>query len=388
MRDVAAIATGWSPVARRSIRSIAGLTLSACEAALAQVGLTWKDVDGLATYPSTAGSGGNQPGVDMVGVELIARAARMQHLRWFASLDRGMVSGSFAAAVNAIATGQCDVALVFKAMHTPERPYGEVQAAEPDALNEFTLPYGVARGSVAEFAMPYGAYLERYGRAREEFAPFIVQNRANAAGNPRAVFYQRPITVSDYVDDRVIATPLSMLDCDMPVDGAVAVLLATREVAAEVCARPAYVLGHATMGMQFDHAPLMVLDDLQANARWLTRLALDNAKVKTADLDRLSLYDGYSYFVLLWLEALGVCGVGEALDYLADGVSAPGGQLPLNTGGGALGIGRLHGMPQLAEAVEHIIQPEGVDVTLAHAGSPVHGGAMFVFGSPATLSTR
>jgi acetyl-CoA acetyltransferase len=66
-------------------------------------------------------------------------------------------------------------------------------------------------------------------------------------------------------------------------------------------------------------------------------------------VDVLGLYDGFSIFVPLWLEALGFCGHGEAKDFIADGHTAPGGRYPVNTGGGQLSGGRLHGFGLLHE---------------------------------------
>jgi acetyl-CoA acetyltransferase len=100
-------------------------------------------------------------------------------------------------------------------------------------------------------------------------------------------------------------------------------------------------------------------------------------------MENLNLYDGFSYFVPLQLEAFGFCGEGEAFDFLQDGETKIGGRFPLNTSGGALGMGRLHGTPQLIEAVRQLQGRCGerqVDcsTSFVHTGSPQGGSGAVV----------
>ena len=386
---VAVVGTGWSEISRRSNRTLAELTIEACSNAIEDAGLTWDQIDGLATYPSSAGAGGSIEGIDSLGIEYLAQTLGLRELKWYVSLDRGTIGAVLGAAINAVAVGLCDYAVVWKAMHTPPTAYGLFSTEVARGETQFRAPYGVGGpynaggGAVAEFAFPYSQYLARHKRTREEMAPYIVQNRANAAENDQAVFAGRPISISDYLKAPLLCDPLSLLDCDMPVDGGGALVLARAELANYLRPDAAFVEGHAAAGIHFLRTPVIDWDDMTFNAHRLGQLALENSEIRISDVGSLSLYDGFSYFIPLWLEALGICEPGGAFDWIEAGHGAASAELPINVSGGNLGMGRLHGMPQLIEAVRHV-QNRGVpkvNKALASVGSPVHGGAVFVFGS-------
>lgn len=387
---VVVLGTAFSTVSRQPGAPLSALTVDACTKAIEASGLTWKDIDGIATYPSTAGSGGTVEGVDTVGVGYLAQLLGLRDLRWYASLNRGTISAVLGAAINAVAVGQCDYAVVWKAMHVPRAAFGAQQAGPVASDDQFTAPYGLAGGVVPLFALPYSEYIARYGATREHMATYIVANRANAAINPEAIFYGRPITRAQYLQDRMISEPLSLLDCDMPVDGCGAMVLTRAELASDLPCPPAYVVGHAIGGIPFVRAPMMRWDDWFENACHLADLLWTQTGMSARDVDMASLYDGFSWFVYCWLEALGFCAPGEAFEFVQDGRVGLAGEIPVNTSGGALGMGRLHGMPQLIEAVRQVQglcgprQVAGAEITIAHAGSAVHGGTIVMFGRSPT----
>ena len=111
--------------------------------------------------------------------------------------------------------------------------------------------------------------------------------------------------------------------------------------------------------------------------------------LSAADIDMVHTYDGFSWFVYPWLEAFGFCGEGEAYEYIQGGRIELGSRCPINTSGGALGMGRLHGAPQLIECVRQLQgrcgprQVQGARRTLAQVGSPQHGSAAIVFSKDA-----
>jgi acetyl-CoA acetyltransferase len=182
----------------------------------------------------------------------------------------------------------------------------------------------------------------------------------------------------------MVSEPLSMLDCDMAVDGCGAVVVTTAERARDLPVTPAYVTGCASLGVGYHNAPVLTLENFTNSARILADAVWRNSGMGPSDIDQLNLYDGFSYFPLLWLEAFGFCGEGEAADFIQDGRVALGGTHPLNTSGGALGMGRLHGTPQLIEGVRQIQgrcgprQLEHCEATLVQAGSALHGSGALV----------
>jgi len=155
--------------------------------------------------------------------------------------------------------------------------------------------------------------------------------------------------MGDYYAGRMISSPLGLFDCDVPIDGA-SVFIVSAPEAARDCARPPLwieAMGAALRGPETwdQRADLTTMGAHDAAADlWL------RTDAKPADLDILALYDGFSIFVPLWLEAMGMCGHGEAKDFIAEGNIGPGGRYPVNTGGGQLSGGRLHAFGLIHEA--------------------------------------
>jgi acetyl-CoA acetyltransferase len=179
-----------------------------------------------------------------------------------------------------------------------------------------------------------------YGTTKEQLGALAVNSRQFAAMNPLAVF-REPITLEDYLTARPISDPFGLLDCDVPVDGSVAFVISPVASAADVPhpVRIAAMGGSDGAGGwdQRPDYPKMASVDAAAEMWAGTDLRPD-------DVDLAELYDGFTFISLAWLEALGFCADGEAGPFVADpGRIALGGRLPLNTYGGQLSAGRLHG---------------------------------------------
>jgi acetyl-CoA acetyltransferase len=211
------------------------------------------------------------------------------------------------------------------------------------------LPF--AAYSAANWLALYAArYAHEYGLTREQLAQIPLSVRRNAALNPAAV-YRDPLTLDDYLAARMISTPFCLYDCDVPVDGSTAVIVSAAETAADA-PRPAVrfeAMGSAIRGRpswdQWDDITTMACRDAAAHLWSRTELT-------PADVDTAQLYDGFSFLTVAWLEAFGFCGRGEAGDYLNGGKRIGlDGELPLNTSGGQLSAGRLHGFGHLHESV-------------------------------------
>lgn len=376
-RRVVVSGTGYSRIARHADEPIGLLAVDAALRALDEAGLTADDVDGLANFPAAGhASAGSVDGIDYVGTGYLAGALPARNLRWQASVQPGDFISSMIAAMHAIAAGTCEVVLVWRAMHNPRsRPYGQVAGPAAVGEYEFTAPYGVG-DALSRYAMPYSRYLSKYGASREQMATFVVNNRRNAALNPDAVFYRRPVTVEDYLGARMIVEPFSILDCDMPVDGAGAVVLTTEANAQSARYPAAHLSGHATLGVARGIPANTILEDHQQAAAQGAAALWSTSTLTPADVDSANLYDGFSYFTYLYLEALGFCGEGEAAGFIQDGRIAVDGKLPLNTSGGSLGMGRVHGPPQVIESVRQLQgrcgerQISRPDVILAVTGQP------------------
>jgi acetyl-CoA acetyltransferase len=381
---VAAVGVGLSTIYRRAPVPLMALALEACQRALADAGLTPDQIDGLATYPALPVQGaGSRDGEDIVSVFAMRRALGVPNLSWWMMNQTGGLLQPLLDAVSALAAGLCRYVLLWRALHNPTGRYGVFQARTASGEAQFKAPYGFAN-AVQDFAVPYQRYMARYGATRAHMATFIVQNRQNANRIPYAYWCNTPLSREDYLNAPYVAEPLSLLDCDLPVDGCGAVVLTTAERARDLPQPPAYVLGGA-QSLPPHNTYINSLENIYEGGRALARALWEGAGLTARDIGAPQLYDGFSPLVYYWLEVLGFCGEGEAFAFIQDGRIAPDGELPLNSGSGNLGLGRLHGFPHLLEAILQAAGragdrqlPRG-QLSLATATTPSFAGAV-IFG--------
>jgi acetyl-CoA acetyltransferase len=213
---------------------------------------------------------------------------------------------------------------------------------------QWTIPFG-AVSAANWLALVAQRRFHEFGLTREQLAQIPLNGRRNAGLNPKAV-YRDPLTLEDYLAARMISTPLCLFDCDAPCDGSTAVVVSHRDFAPDAAHQVAHVnaIGTALRGRpswdQFDDMTQMAARDAGASMWERTDLTPD-------DVEIAQLYDGFSILPLVWLEALGFCGRGESGAFVEGGerISLEG-SLPLNTAGGQLSGGRLHGFGLLHEA--------------------------------------
>jgi acetyl-CoA acetyltransferase len=346
---------GQSQVGRRIYRDPLDLTVEAALAAIADAGLDRSDIDGVSTYP---GAMAVPPGFSGVGVTEIQDALRLE-LDWFTGgVELPGQLGSVANAVAAVATGLADHVLCFRtvweASAQGDRSRASVTSGggggdfRATGFMQWTLPFGAA--SAANWiGMMAQRHMHEFGTTREQLAQIALNSRANAARNPNAI-YRDPMTLDDYLEARLVSWPLGLYDCDVPADGSTAVIVSRADSAPDLRRTPIRIeaMGTALHDRpswdQFDDLTTMALRDASA-------MMWDRTDLTVADVDVAELYDGFSFIALCWLEALGFCPKGEGGPYLAAGrPMAAGGSLPLNTNGGQLSGGRLHGYGFLHEA--------------------------------------
>jgi acetyl-CoA acetyltransferase len=376
MKGQTAIAgIGATEFSKESGRSELQLAAEACLAALADAGLTSADVDGLVTFTADASS------------EIaVARELGTPGLRFFSRVDYGggAACGTVAHAAMAVATGQAEVVVCYRAFNERSgHRFGQANksggAANSTSL-EFAwhLPYGFATPA-AWVAMQAQRYAHVYGATSEDFGRVAVAMRRHAATNPKAWFYQRPITLEEHQASRWVVEPLHLLDCCQESDGGVAIVVTSAERARSL-ARPPVLIQAAAQGsgpnqmMMFsyytDDIARLPAMGLVGDQLW-KRSGLTPADVQTAIL-----YDHFTPFVLIQLEELGFCGRGEAKDFIKDAGIDLDGKLPLNPHGGQLGEAYIHGMNGIAEGVRQVRgssvnQVANVENVLVTAGTGV-----------------
>ena len=254
-------------------------------------------------------------------------------------------------------------------------PTPHVPVARP---TDWYAPFGLVTPAawVAMFAQ---RYMHEFGATSEDFGRIAVADRKHAATNPKAWFYERPITLEEHQSSRWIVEPLHLLDCCQESDGAVAVVVTSVERARDLRQPPAVIAG-AAQGSFHDQETMTSYyrDEIAA----LPEMAVVGEQlyaqsgVGPGDFQTAILYDHFTPFVLVQLEALGFCGPGEARDFIADGAIEMGGRLPLNPNGGQLGEAYIHGMNGIAEAVRQVRgsavnQVEDVEHVVVTAGTGV-----------------
>ena len=348
---------GQSQVGRRLMRDPLELTLDACIAAIEDAGLTRDDIDGLSTYP---GGVDLSPGFSGAGIIQVQDALRLE-LNWFTGgVEMPGQLGSVINACMAVATGLARHVLCFRSIW-------ESTAQGTGGRGGFGIGNGgdggPARvGEEMQWTTPFRAYspanwiglfaqrhFHEFGTTREQMAQIPLNARKNAQLNPKAI-YRDPLTMDDYLASRLISTPFCLYDCDVPVDGATAVIVSHVD-AAKDCRKP--ILQVEAVGSALRGRPSWYLfDDLTTMAmRDAGKMLWERTDLTPADVDVAELYDGFSFLTMSWLEALGFCGKGESGPFIEGGQRiARDGELPLNTDGGQLSAGRLHGYGFLHEA--------------------------------------
>lgn len=379
---VALVGVGYSALTRSTEGALGARAVAAAENAAADAGLRLSDIDGLAAFPEAPYRGaGNTDGIDLVSVEYLLRHLNAApEIQWYAEVELGMVLSAVAEAANALIAGACTHALVWRALHHPGGTYGAVRTRYAGGDAQFQHPFGFG-SSFQPHALAYQRYLSLHGARREHMAALVVSQRANARQNPRAFFRDQAMTRDDYLNARMIADPLCLFDCDIPVEGAVAVVLTTAERARDLRNPPAYLRAYGqNTARRPSLLPYTMLDYMESGGSIAGKL-WERSGLRPADVDVAELYDGFSPSVYYWLESSGFCGRGEAWQFVQDGRIELGGQLPVNTHGGALSEGRLHGMGHLAEAMLQVTGRAGARqvadcrVALATAGSPMLRGS-------------
>ena len=346
--------TGISQVGRGLERDPMDLTIEACLRAIEDAGLTREDIDGLSTYPGEQGGPASFAGP---GTPAVQDALRLQ-VDWHGGGPEGPAQmGAIINAIMAVSTGLARNVLVYRTVTEASGKKGgegggATAAASPRGVGgwlSWLLPY--AAYSAANWAALYASrHMHEFGTTREQLGALAVNARANAAKNPNAI-YTDPMTLEDYLDVRMISTPLCLYDCDAPTDGATAFVISHRDAAADL-PNPAVHVNAVGSGLygrpswdQWEDLTTMAARDAAASLWARTDLT-------PADVDVAQLYDGFSIINLVWLEALGFCGRGEGGAFIEGGARIGlDGELPLNTGGGQLSGGRLHGFGLVHEAV-------------------------------------
>lgn len=348
-----------------------GLHADAARRAVADAGLTLRDVDGI--FSTVAGPNELSEYLGLVP-------------RYVDSTSVGGCSYMIMVrhAVAALAAGYCDVALIVHGESGRSRidTSLEVEPASPNG--QFEAPFGTA-GAPTSFSIPVLRHFHQYGTTGWQMSHVPAATREWARLNPKAIMHDGgPITPEDVLASRTVCYPFHLLDCCLVADGGGALVLVAPERARDFPHRPVYVMG---TGEATAHRQVAMMRDFTvADASVLSgRQAFAEAGIGPGDIDHLMLYDAFSFTPMMFLEDLGFVPRGDSGPFLSQQVTgpdghrvyatAPGGLLPMNTNGGGLSYchtGR-YGMFALLESVYQLRGAAGARQVPDVATSLAHG---------------
>ena len=379
---------GISQIGRRTRIADVDLTMSASRQAIVDAGLQPSDIDGIATLGETP--------IDRVAAELgIIPRYTGGHMGPYGLLTP--VTSAFAA----VAEGRARHVLVYRtvrmmggAIVSSEAPVSSEQSRpgsaeqrppdgperHPDVMGDMAPLLAHHAYSAANWlAMHCMRHMHLYGTTKEQMGWLALSSRRHAARNPLAVF-RKPMTMDDYMSARTVSTPFGLYDCDVPIDGSIAFVVSVAAHASDCPNLPIRIEamgGSSGPGAWVNRPDYPKMASMDAAADMWSRTDLT-----VADLDIAELYDGFTFLTFAWLEALGICADGEAGPFVEGGSRiALDGELPLNTYGGQLSAGRMHGYWVLHEACVQLrgaagerqvaVQPEVAVVS--NGGGPIAG---------------
>jgi len=382
-RDRCAISgIGATPFSTDSGRSALSLAVEASLAAIADAGLAPGEVDGIVRCD-----------LDSVTHNDLAEALGLPDLTYWGTSGPGGAApgGMIGQAVGAILSGQATAVLAYRALNGRSGarfgrggsglgPGGRRRVGGGGKYDEFFVPYGlVAPGHL--FSLLARRHMIEFGTTEEQLGHIALACRARANANPAAQMADRPLTMEQYLAGKVISSPLRLFDYCLETDGACAVIVTGRERAEDGPHPPALIRAvaqHAGPEPQvgFLYPTLMRKSLTTQTSKALAATLYRRAGLGPGDVDVAQFYDCFTITVLVQLEDYGFCAKGEGGPFAASGAIDKGGALPINTSGGHLSEGYLHGLNHIVEGVRQIrgtstSQVPGAEVCLVTSGLPV-----------------
>ena len=344
--------------------------------AVADAGMTLSDVDGVATAGLSPIAVAHYLGIAPTYIDAtsVGGCSFLVHVRHAAA---------------AISAGLCEVVLITHGESGRSRVGMPPRVADPTSpQGQFETPYGTS-GPPTMFPMGVLRYMKEFGLTHEQLASVAVAQRKWAADVPRAMFREQ-LSIEDVLASRMIAYPMHLLECCLVTDGGGALVVTSAERAKSMPGPkpPVYVLG---TGEAAETPMVSMMEDFTTSKafRLSSRSAFAEAGLGPKDVDHLMVYDAFAHLPIYGLEDLGFVGRGEAVAFIAEGHTSPGGSLPMNTNGGGLSYTHtgMYGMFLVQESVRQLrgeasAQVANVEISLAQGV-----GGMFMAAGTLILGT-
>jgi acetyl-CoA acetyltransferase len=337
---------GQTEFSKASGRSELQLAAEAVRAAIDDAGLLPSEIDGLVTFT-----------LDTNDELALMRSVGITTTRWTSRtpFGGGGAGATIEHAAAAVASGAAETIVVYRAFNERSgHRFGQPQPSSGPGSTDWYLRYGLDTPAKM-YSLWFQSYMHRFGLTNADFGRYTVVARANAATNPNAWFYQRPITLEDHQASRWIVEPiLRLLDCCQESDGGVACVVTSAErahdlrqpvVTIEAASQSNLINGDVTFNYYADDLTRFTEAEELAARLWAA------TGLSPTDIDVAMIYENFSPVVFYQLEAYGFCGHGEAKDFIADGHIGLDGTIPVNTNGGLLGEAYIHGINNILEGV-------------------------------------
>ncbi|MBB5201171.1 thiolase family protein [Glaciimonas immobilis] len=376
LRDKSCVTgVGETAYVRGSTKSAFELQIEASLKAIADAGLTPKDIDGI--IPVGLVSGTADDFIENFGIP---------DLRFSAVIPHGGASPVMAlqCAAAAVAAGICNHVLITFGRNVSagsNKAGARIhQMPQFHFVTEFEYPFG-AIAPAQLYAPMARRHMELYGTTVEQFGEVAVACRKHALLNENALM-KKPITLEDHRDSRMISDPFRLLDCSLESDGGAAVIVSAAERAGDLRQPRVYITGVASghpdsPGSITQRPDMTSLGIGKAAAR-----AFAMAGVTHADIDVAEIYDCFTYAVIRQIEDMGFCAKGEGGPFVSGGRLQLGGALPTNTHGGLLSQAHVWGLNHIVELVRQLrgqggrAQVENAEVGLVTGYGDMGDGAI------------
>lgn len=379
MREVCVIGVGMTKFGKYLDKEPRWLAEEAVYNAVTDAGINHKQVE--VAYVGNVGAGAFcKQGFTIFGEIMLAPLGMGGIPITSVSNACASASAAFREAVLAVASGHHDVALALGVekmqMDRAELMMDENRRAKAMGMGgngadaELEGQFGLSFPGF--FGMAANRHMKLYGTTPEHLAMVSVKNRTNAAKNPYAQF-QKPVTMSDVLESKMVAYPLTFLMCCPTTDGAAAAIVTTKEKAKQICAKPVEVAASVLRTATFEPTG-NDLDTMRPTIQ-ASQEAYKQAGIGPKDLDLALVHDCFSISELIHYEDLGFCKKGEAKTMIEKGETQIGGRIPVNPCGGLLSKGHpvgATGVAQVCEVTWHVRgeagerQVEGAKIGLTH----------------------
>lgn len=355
----AIVGIGWTKYSRFSGVSVLSLAAEACKKAIDDSGLSVKQIDGIVTHNMS----------DSACPQEVAACLGLPELRYHAELWAGGTGSAamVATAAAAVISGMANNVVCFRAMNgrSGRRLGGTGERPPTTAEAQFLVPYGWTSFVHACTAMAR-RHMALYGTKPEQMGAVAIADRKHGALNERAMV-RKPITMEEYLNSRMVAEPFRLLDICLETDGACAVVVTSSEQSRDLRHRPVYIMaaaqggGPGISGFDMNSAGFLRMEDhTSIYSKYVAPHLFRMAGITPKDVDVAEIYDEMTIAVIIQLEDYGFCKKGEGGAFVEGGRIELGGDLPVNTHGGFLSEGYIHGLNHVVEAVQQLRGEAGV----------------------------